>query len=143
MRFVKQAILHDPDNGIVGDCFRTAIGCILDIDPSEFPHSHEPMRSQDQDRMMNEALAARGLALAQFGFTDLDSVFEVMCHSPDVPYVLSGESPRATFHAVVAQGRDLIWDPHPSNGFLVGPERDSERYMVSVLAIARGGGDGR
>jgi len=41
MKFYKQKYLHDPGNGVIGDCYRTAIGCILEIDPMELPHNWE------------------------------------------------------------------------------------------------------
>lgn len=39
MKYYKQLIqIHDPNNNKIGDCFRTAIGCILDIPPANVPH---------------------------------------------------------------------------------------------------------
>ena len=38
MKFYKQLHKHDPDNGVWGDCHRTAIGCLLDIEPELIPN---------------------------------------------------------------------------------------------------------
>jgi hypothetical protein len=32
VRFTKQLFRHKPDEGVFGDCFRTAIACILELD---------------------------------------------------------------------------------------------------------------
>ena len=34
----KQLNHHDPDNGIIGDCYRTAIACLLDLPPDALPN---------------------------------------------------------------------------------------------------------
>ena len=59
MRLFQQEFLHDPESGIVGDCFRACIATVLsqwepDIELSDVPHfGHE----QKTDGMMGCALA--------------------------------------------------------------------------------------
>ncbi len=42
MKNLKQIVKHDPDNDQYGDCYRSAIACILDYDSVE----EVPMRLQ-------------------------------------------------------------------------------------------------
>ena len=42
MEFYKQLNEHNPDEGVYGDCYRTAIGCLLNIPPEFVPHFCEP-----------------------------------------------------------------------------------------------------
>lgn len=56
MQYHKQLNKRDPENGVFGDCYRTAVACILDKHPSEVIHSvvcykgkaiHDPHPSDD------------------------------------------------------------------------------------------------
>ena len=38
MKFHKQLYRHDPENGVWGDCYRTAWACLLDLEPEDVPH---------------------------------------------------------------------------------------------------------
>jgi len=41
MRPQKQKFAHKPDEGVFGDCFRTALAAILDLDRDDVPHFNE------------------------------------------------------------------------------------------------------
>lgn len=123
---------HDAD-GIPGDCWRTAIACILDLHPSEVPHFIALFEGMDADeddpltekfgpwwwRETRRWLRARGR--------------DIGVHpEPVPPYVedyvlLTGPSPRGDFMHVVVGDRygKLVHDPHPSRMGLVGDPVES------------------
>ena len=54
----KQMFLHDPDNGVWGDCQRTAIACILDRDVEDVPHFfHDGCDGKTADKRIDDWLA--------------------------------------------------------------------------------------
>jgi hypothetical protein len=52
----KQRFRHDPANGIYGDCWRTAIACLLDIQPEEIPHEHRVYADNEQQTIIADFL---------------------------------------------------------------------------------------
>ena len=69
----KQLLLHDPDNGVYGDCYRTALGCLLDMPPEQVPHFLENLGA---DSTGTEWQAARDLWLAEQGYRRLRIGFQ-------------------------------------------------------------------
>ena len=127
MKVFEQEFLHDPANGIVGDCFRACIATVLsqwepDIELSDVPHfGHE----QQADGMMGYALAwlhRRGykafdervdVAYGSLTDTPLSRLAVAFCE--DRVYISTGVSPRFPdcLHSVVMRGAALCHDPHP------------------------------
>lgn len=136
MLFAKQRLLHKPEEGQYGDCFRTALACMLNLAPEEVPHFlHDDPSSEVFWSRANEWLLARGLKLFNVPFkADLDDVLATMkAQNPGVYYLLAGESPRGTAHQVIALDDAIIHDPHPDGGGLVGPVPYDGMYWVNVL----------
>jgi hypothetical protein len=137
----QQLFRHDPDNGVYGDCHRTAIACLLDLHPTEVPHFGqlciEAEASKDpydwrahEEQWLNE----RGLTQAHINFSGgLDQLFDFMdMYNPNVLYLLGGTSPRGTAHTVICHGGKLEWDPHPDGGGVPQPMAHKV-YEVSFL----------
>ena len=136
MRKLKQAHRHDPANGIYGDCHRTCIAMILDMDRDDVPHfAAEAERDEDLFwRLQDDWLGKRGLTMASFGFAAaLDAVLEQMgAQAPKVHYILGGKSMSGAHHSVVALGGHIAADPSPDGSGLVGPCADGH-YWVDLL----------
>lgn len=47
----KQLYGHNPDQGIFGDCFRTALGCLLNLPPEKVPHFYDGCGPDDDERV--------------------------------------------------------------------------------------------
>lgn len=140
MRHHKQLFRHDPANGVYGDCFRTAVACLLDLDPQLLPHDHCELEDGEQMRRMNAWLARRDLVLINFGFPADRPVADLlasMVHAVgrECRFLLSGASPRGTCHVVVAHPTGIIHDPHPDGGGLVGPCPDGFWHITFVGAL--------
>lgn len=101
---VTQTKLHDPDNGVNGNCWRAAIASILEIGIDDIPHLED----------------------AEYGWVDFHEFLltqgMVPKFSDDPPegYVLAvGLSPRGVSHCVVAKDGEFVHDPHPAGGFVL------------------------
>lgn len=133
----KGLLQHDPDNGVWGDCYRTAIGCLLDLPPDEVPHFADggivPEKTQ---KAIQAWLAPRHIALMGFPFLgELADVLRAMkLVNPGVHYLLAGQSRTGVAHVVVARDDRIVHDPSPSNPGIIGPEDDGF-YWVHILAI--------
>ena len=149
MRHYKQLHRHDPENGVWGDCHRTALACLLNLQPQQVPHyigEHELAKTQgcefDWELAQEKWLNRLGYTSVDIVFGNgepdpdlerLQSIFSFMeQRNPDIYYLLGGRSPRHTNHTVVCRGGSFEWDPHPDGGFLVGP-MDHGYYEVTFL----------
>lgn len=132
MKPVDMTIIHDPENGAIGDCFRCCIASLLSLPASEVPHFCD-YDWNDPDggkwfRHLNEWLKPKGLCYVELaippnGLWDWDE-WASAGFSPY--YVMSGQSPRAR-HSVVAHKGEVVHDPHPSRVGLVGPYADGDQ----------------
>lgn len=105
---------HDPANGQYGDCYRTALACLLDVDPSLVPHV---MGVDDNWRhTMRLWLATRDLWLVEFPVVAgnaKDALRKVGALNPGVFYLLLGRSANGIGHCVVCNGEEMVHDPNP------------------------------
>jgi hypothetical protein len=142
MEFHRQLITnHNPDDGIFGDCQRTAIACLLNKFPSEVPNFATPEtwnNGETFDLKIREYLKERGLSwfcLAYDGNPDVDTLLHAIGHlNPDNYYMLCGQSTRGINHVVVCKGTKIIHDPHPSDSKLSSP-CDDGYWWVYILTV--------
>jgi len=133
-------IKHDPDNGQWGDCFRTAIACLLDLPPESVPHVCTGGEGTDKDatdRMDHWLRENHGVAImcmaVDADVCPLGSLFNTMkMLNPEVYWLLIGKSRTGCVHNVICRGGEIIHDPTPGNPGIVGP-RDEGFYWVNVL----------
>jgi hypothetical protein len=129
---VKQEFIHDPSNGVYGDCQRAVIASLLDLPLSEVPHFLSLAKNNTELYwyMIQEFLRDKGYAwlvipakagAAFFGATD-----------NKIYYELSGPSPRGSgvTHAVVGCDGEIVFDPHPSNDGLLGDPSEWECAFI-------------
>lgn len=104
----------DPERGIYGDCFRTAISCLLDVEPQDVPHwfvngGHDGIGAE-----VNTWLAERGLAYIEMNVQGVgDSWREHFKQErADFWHLLVIKSPRHDCdHVVVARNGVPVWCP--------------------------------
>jgi hypothetical protein len=134
---------HDPENDVWGDCYRTALAILLDMDRDEIPHFGYqcPDGNEFSDRI-DDWLITQGLTKIEVGYVahsgvfDLDDVLEhvMMMNGEDLVYLLSGRSPRGMFnHVVVAGNGRVLFDPHPSGEGIAGPCMDSNAFYLTFI----------
>src|SRR5581483_4068025 len=71
MKVQKQLNRHRPQEGIYGDCHRTAIACVLDMDAKDVPHFMDGKHDCDAD----DAYKAVESWLNARGFTHINVLF--------------------------------------------------------------------
>ncbi len=125
-----QKFHHDPKNGVWGDCYRTAIACLLDIEPDKVPHvtDGDPDNHSDESvatKMMRDWLKPQGLYLVSIAIQadTKEQVMEMMqFNNPDIHYLLVGESVAGCNHNVICKGNKFIHCPSTGDvNCIVGP----------------------
>jgi hypothetical protein len=133
----KQLIRHKPDEGVFGDCHRTAIACLLDLNPDDVPHfNHDAPGAETFNRRVAEWLASRGLCEASVAYNDdgLQKVLDVVKHcSPGVYFLLGGQSRSGCNHTVIGCDGAIVWDPSPTDAGIVGPCDTDGLYWITFL----------
>ncbi|MGE8281112.1 MAG: hypothetical protein ACN6O2_11810 [Stenotrophomonas sp.] len=138
-----QLFRHEPHNEIFGDCHRTALGCLLDLEPWQVPHFTQlanTVPGYEWEAGQAAFLASMGLCSADVlfgGDGPIEGVFDFMqSRNPKAYYLLGGRSPRGTNHTVVCCGGGYAWDPHPDGGFLVGPLSNGFYEITFLMPLA-------
>ena len=125
MRPQKQLHRHRPDQGEWGDCFRTAVACLLDLDAVEVPHVFDNGAGEEGFAVMDDWLAERGyvlIAVAYSGDVPLADVFAAQQHyNPGIPFLLSGRSSNNVNHVIVCCDGGVVCDPSQDESGIVGP----------------------
>lgn len=120
MRPQLQRVRHDPSAGTYGDCFRTAIAAMLDLDAEEVPHvfgtsDRATHLGHEGHAEMESWLAARGLApiwVPFDGAATFQAVLEAIgSHNPSAPFGVCGQSKPGVQHYVVGMGGKVVCDP--------------------------------
>lgn len=109
-----QTILAGGDDGVPGNCIQAAIATLLDIPIDAVPHF---LLWLNWSRVMGEWLAEKGYTIR-------------MRYTSEIPAercIVGGMSPRGVAHVCVAEGGEIVWDPHPSRGGLT---RISEAWTL-------------
>ena len=155
MKRYQQLIRHDPDNGQWGDCWRTAIACILEIPPENVPHFSDKDNNFVQAMTHTQQwLKESGLGMIMF-YIDINSdepdpvrrLFEIYQNGctigmQDGPaFVVWGISERGIGHVVVADRNGFRHDPmhapDDTSEILLHPicdtENDELKYMVGHI----------
>ena len=108
MKPVDQTKLHDPDNGINGNCMAASLASILELSLSEVPE-FEDMGEQKWWPALRRWLKSLGYHLL---------AWKQEFYMP-VYFIASGPSPRGIEHSVVYRGTKMVHDPHPSRAGIV------------------------
>lgn len=130
----KQLFRHKPDEGIYGDCTRTAIACLLDLHPSEVPHEHRKMEGLEASKLLNDWLAKRGLRTFAVAYDVApEQVLKIMAAAnPGTYWMMGGASRTGCNHTVVCRDDQIVWDPSQNDSGIIGP-CDDGMVWVEVL----------
>ncbi len=136
----KQLFLHKPEEGIIGDCFRTCAACILDKRPDELPHGFgefwegkDVIVTPKVHAQLNKILANWDCRFIEY---PLDCTREqlgtYLRHYYTDLHMIIGCNSKNGGHSVVMRNDDYIWDPSIDNSGCVGP-MDDGYYWVGML----------
>jgi len=143
MKFHKQRFRHRPELGEFGDCHRTALACLLELEPEDIPNFGQWYDyNVHGSRFQNECaafLASRGLKVVDVAYncTLEDMLTTLGSLNPDAYYLLGGQSRTGLNHTVVGKGGAIIWDPSLDDAGIVGPCQPAGMYWVSYLVDLR------
>lgn len=138
---LKQRNLHDPANGIWGDCERAAFASIMEIGLDDVPNFGEGGPTTEEFVERQRAWCAEyGLAMVCIPFCGDDGIDPVLrtlggqpCAS-GVHYILAGRSRTGVNHAVVARGGEIVHDPSLTGSGIVGPCDDGHYWASFFIA---------
>lgn len=142
MQKLKQQFRHKPDEGIFGDCHRTAIAVILGVDPLELPHEHRKMDGDEFSAMYDQWLSDHGVQRISVPFPGegltVDQALAVpMNWNASLPCIFGGTSRTGVNHSVVVLGGKIFCDPSLTDAGIVGP-CDDGHYWVDWLVVPAG-----
>lgn len=108
-------------DGIPGDCFRTAIACLLGRQRDDVPHFGLRLSWWEETRRWIRENDGRDLYYVDAAEPEHWDLIPGAEAGPDDLMLLGGPSPRGPFGHVVVGRRDgtVVWDPHPSRAGLV------------------------
>lgn len=108
MKYQKQLNpRHAPDEGLIGDCLRTCVASLLDLEARDVPNFVEKSGKVNDDwhRDLTRWLRARGLAWIEFPYP---------ADGLPVYHIVTGASPRGSYlHCCVGLKGAIVMDPHP------------------------------
>ena len=141
----KQLFLHKPEEGLIGDCFRTCIACVLNLDPEAIPHYYKQLWQGKDINVTPEVREATNNWLSKYGVlfveTPLDATMEqlgtYLKHYYTNMYVIIGCNSKNGGHSVVMKNDDYMWDPSIDNSGCVGPMDDGYYWIGLILEDTR------
>jgi hypothetical protein len=132
----KQLFRHRPAEGIIGDCHRTAIACLLDLAVEAVPHFGAVHWESPADFS-----GAFERWLQEQGFRTVVIVYDcpleqvlacIGSQNKGAYYILGGMSRTGVNHSVLGCGGEIAWDPSLDDAGIVGP-CDDGFYWVTFL----------
>ena len=141
MIFYKQLNKHRPDEGVIGDCWRTCIACYLEIEPARVPHFVELhiQGAESTDVLTNKYMEGdyKLLPIAYHGTDDIDTFLlgHANCTAEkDIVFILVGTSRNGTDHCVLMRNGKILWDPAIDNSGIVGPASDGYYWLYALVS---------
>lgn len=143
MKPQKQLFRHRPADGVYGDCHRTAIAIVLDMDAKDVPHFAQGAPDAPENKQW---MSLREAWLNERGFMSINLLFsgdvpfpEVLktiaaCNPKSRPvFILGGKSKNGNNHSVVCTDGKIVCDPGQGDPGIVGPCHDGF-YWVTFFA---------
>lgn len=148
MRYHTQKYRHQPEKGIYGDCFRTVLACLLDLDRDDVPHlpdlSNKDAPREDIEKAFDKVdewlMTNYGLRRFMFlypGESDVHEIIEgVGQMNPDARYLLVGKSRTGVNHVVICRNGEIEHDTSQTQAGIIGPADPDGYYWIEFLAPA-------
>jgi hypothetical protein len=146
MKPQKQLFRHRPQDGIFGDCHRTAIACVLDMDAKDVPHFMDGAADKGEGEKSHDRaeawLNARGIATINIlypGETPIDEMLSTVaaCNPRGKPvFILGGESRNGVNHSVACCDGEIVCDPSQDDSGIIGPCDDGFYWLTFFGTLA-------
>lgn len=138
MREWTQSVTMTPENGFAGNCWQTAVACLLDVHPDELPAQSEcdlydakpdgtRGKWREDSPSYNDRLYSYLRKHHDLCYVELHlpaEAFALLSIREPGWHMLTGRTVRSdqyggTRHVVVARYGEMVWDPHPSRAGLL------------------------
>lgn len=137
MKPQKQLFRHKPDEGVFGDCHRTAIAIVLDMDAADVPHfMGDGDQPEEAHRACEAWLNARGISTISMVFDGVTRLADILStiaginrHSKPT-YLLMGTSRTGCNHIVVCCDGKIVCDPSLDDSGIIGPCHDGLYWLT-------------
>lgn len=109
-----QRFWHAPQRNTQGDCYRTAIACVLGVDRDSVPHSHDEQTGEENYAFMDNWLRPQGLTrilMPVVGDNFKEIANALYPRGGGLPLIVTGCGPRNVNHVIVVHGVDDFWCP--------------------------------
>jgi hypothetical protein len=117
MKKIDQEFIHDPENGVIGDCMRACIASVFELNREDVPH-FGAMPDETWLKDYVRWLHKHGWAIfTRHAVTDTHPEIQ----EDENPYYFAiGRTPRdpEVTHMVVCRDGKVVHDPHPSRAGL-------------------------
>ncbi|HRW61546.1 MAG: hypothetical protein KDK08_05130 [Rhizobiaceae bacterium] len=134
----KQLYLHDPENGVWGDCQRAAIASILDRPVEDVPHFFfDGCDGDTADKRIDDWLSMLNLKMifVPFEGSELQNILNLQAmFQPGIHYMLVGKSRTGVNHCVVCKDSEIVHDPSLTDAGIVGPT-DEGLFWIQYLGV--------
>lgn len=139
MKPQKQLIEHDPANDKWGDCLRTCVAMLLDVDATDVPHfAYGNPDPETMWQAVDDYVALFGLATLMIAYPSSLSVYELLENfadlNSDMYYMLGGVNRSGSPHIVVCYNNEIVGDPAWTNAGLVGPS-DGAWFVITFIPL--------
>lgn len=141
MLYQKQKYLHDPENGVYGDCYRTCIANLLDLPRDSVPNwigIHWGSSYDDWNNAVMDFLKSHNLSkvtivreCALFYLLEEQGLL-----NPNAYYMLNGSSSNNTEHVVICCGGNIIFDPSLDDSGIMAPCSDGCYYIEYLIPLS-------
>lgn len=140
MKVQKQLNRHRPEEGVYGDCHRTAIACVLDMDAKDVPHfmdgAGDNVDAEDLHIVAERWLNERGIATITILFDGSGALEDVLSTIANTNtrshpvFILGGKSRNGVNHSVVCCDGEIVCDPSQDDSGIVGPCHDGWYWLT-------------
>lgn len=136
MEPVMCEVVHDPENGMYGDCFRACIASILELTSKEVPHFYsnwiEGTDFNEHWKGVRKWFNDNNILIFEWWSED-DLRHYMLETNPDIYYIFTGGSSIDANHAVVCLNNEIVHDP--SGNGIIGSTVDNQTYGITILGV--------
>ena len=141
MNYQKQKFMHDPENGVFGDCYRTCLAGMLGMERDDVPHWVQTMDPNlwetEVQPKYDKWLAERGLQELAIPVhtAELLEILEFQKSRSSQPTIamLVGKSKTGCNHVVLVRDGKIIHDPAINDSGIIGPCDDGFYWLTWLI----------
>lgn len=134
-----QHFLHDPENGVYGDCWRATVASLLRLPIEEVPHVCDGPDDGKAGERMRAFLDSQDCALIQVPFNGDMTLEHLLAYVGSTPvsgglhWCLMGTSRTGCNHVVICKGDEIVHDPSITQSGIVGPADDGFWWVEWIV----------